>query len=344
MVVAGVLALALLYILGPFALPIAMGAVLAALLGPLYEKLLKLKFPRTLSGIAVTLSAGVLFVLPIALSIFLVAKTLISEVAAMSASSTPFDSKGIVPSLLNLPVLSGPLSWLERKFSLETASVSHGIETLLQSTAIRGAALLGDFLKQIPSLTLAALLVVLSTYFFLIDRAEISRFIDRNSFFSGPQTKRLKHTFIGLSRSVVLASVAAGLLQAVAFMIFGFAVSLENTLTVSMLVFLTSFIPLVGSSPVTIGVTLIQFIRGDTSTAIVLAIASVLVSVIDNLVRPMILKGGGKLHPLLAFLSALGGIQAMGFWGVFLGPVIAGLFITSAEIILTERASPSSQA
>lgn len=333
-VVGGILALALLYILGPFILPIAMGAILAALLGPLYERLLKLKVPGAAAGILVTLGAGVLFVLPIALSIFLVARTVIVEVSAMTTSPTQFSSRGFVPDLLNLPVFSGPLSWLERKFSLETASVSHSIEQLLQSTAIKAAALLGEFLKQIPSLTLYALLVILSLYFFLIDRNEISRFIDRNSFFSAPETGRLKDAFVGLSRSVVLASVAAGLIQAIVMMIFGLALSLDNTLMIAMLVFLASFIPLVGSSPVTVGVTIIQFIQGETSTAIALGVAALIVALVDNIVRPMILKGAGRLHPLLAFLAAMGGIQAMGFWGVFLGPVIAGLFVVTAEILL----------
>lgn len=337
-VVVGALGLVLLYILGEFVLPITMGAVLAALLGPVYERLLKWKVPGTLAGILVTLSAGVVFVLPVALSIFLVAKAVISEVGTMTTSPSQFSSHGIIPGLLNLPVLTGPLSWLERKFSLETASVSHGIEQLLQSVAIKSAALLGEFLKQIPSLTLAAVLVVLGLYFFLIDRIEISRFIDRNSFFTTQETRRLKNAFVGLSRSVVLASVAAGLVQAIIMLIFGLVLSLDHTLTIVMLVFLASFIPLVGSSPVTIGVTMIHFIQGDTSTAIALSIAAVIVALIDNIVRPLVLKGGGRLHPFLAFLAAMGGIQTMGFWGVFLGPVVAGLFVTTLEILL-ERPS-----
>ena len=47
------------------------------------------------------------------------------------------------------------------------------------------------------------------------------------------------------------------------------------------------------------------------------------VGMLDNAVRTYILNTDAKLHPLLALISVLGGLQAMGLWGMFIGPIIA---------------------
>ena len=44
---------------------------------------------------------------------------------------------------------------------------------------------------------------------------------------------------------------------------------------------------------------------------------------LDNVVRTYVLNSNTKLHPLLAFISVLGGLQTMGLWGMFVGPIVA---------------------
>jgi hypothetical protein len=43
-----------------------------------------------------------------------------------------------------------------------------------------------------------------------------------------------------------------------------------------------------------------------------------------------------KLHPLLAFVSVLGGIQVMGLWGIFIGPIVASCLHALIKIFNTE--------
>jgi predicted PurR-regulated permease PerM len=49
----------------------------------------------------------------------------------------------------------------------------------------------------------------------------------------------------------------------------------------------------------------------------------VVVGLLDNVIRTYVLNSNVKLHPLLAFISVLGGVQALGLWGVFVGPIVA---------------------
>jgi hypothetical protein len=64
--------------------------------------------------------------------------------------------------------------------------------------------------------------------------------------------------------------------------------------------------------------------NGQWWQAILLAVYGVaVVGMLDNVVRTYVLNSNTKLHPLLAFISVLGGLQAMGLWGVFIGPTVA---------------------
>ena len=63
-----------------------------------------------------------------------------------------------------------------------------------------------------------------------------------------------------------------------------------------------------------------------------------LIALVDSLVRPIFLRGSTNLHPLLAFVAAFGGLQVFGFMGVFLGPIIAGLFVAMVQVLKEEPA------
>jgi predicted PurR-regulated permease PerM len=57
------------------------------------------------------------------------------------------------------------------------------------------------------------------------------------------------------------------------------------------------------------------------------------VSTVDNIIKPLVLHGQSKLHPLLALLSVLWGVGALGPIGIFVGP-IAVAFLQAALTML----------
>jgi hypothetical protein len=56
------------------------------------------------------------------------------------------------------------------------------------------------------------------------------------------------------------------------------------------------------------------------------------VGILDNVVRAYVLNSDTKLHPLLAFISVLGGLQVLGLWGVFIGPIVASCLHALVQI------------
>jgi predicted PurR-regulated permease PerM len=85
--------------------------------------------------------------------------------------------------------------------------------------------------------------------------------------------------------------------------------------------------------PITLGVAVHQFALGNEKSGIVLGLAALMIGAADNLIRPIFLKGAANLHPLLAFVAAFGGLQTLGFLGVFLGPIVASLFIVTLKVL-----------
>ena len=52
----------------------------------------------------------------------------------------------------------------------------------------------------------------------------------------------------------------------------------------------------------------------------------------DNVVKPLLLRGSAKIHPLLGFLSIIGGVLAFGVFGFLIGPVVLSLVLSAIRI------------
>jgi predicted PurR-regulated permease PerM len=77
---------------------------------------------------------------------------------------------------------------------------------------------------------------------------------------------------------------------------------------------------------------------GNWGKAIILAAwGAGVISTADNIVRPIVLSRGVKLHTLLVFFSLLGGVRAFGMIGLFIGPIIVSVAMALLEILEEER-------
>jgi predicted PurR-regulated permease PerM len=74
------------------------------------------------------------------------------------------------------------------------------------------------------------------------------------------------------------------------------------------------------------------FVKG----IILLIFGFVVISMSDNIIRPMIIGGKVKLPTFFLLLSIIGGLDYFGFSGVILGPVLLAVFISFIEIYKRE--------
>jgi predicted PurR-regulated permease PerM len=95
-----------------------------------------------------------------------------------------------------------------------------------------------------------------------------------------------------------------------------------------------SMIPVVGPPIVWVPASVAMALAGAWGKAIVIAAFGVgVIGLADNVIRPWIISGRVQLHPLLVFLSLLGGTSAFGFLGLFVGPAVLSVTIVILEVL-----------
>ncbi|MEM7473781.1 MAG: AI-2E family transporter, partial [Planctomycetota bacterium] len=144
--------------------------------------------------------------------------------------------------------------------------------------------------------------------------------------------------FDRISRAVVLATLLSAIAQGLTAGL-GYAVAGMGFL--ALLIMLTTafaMVPFVGPAVIWLPVCLYIGIYEERYLAAgLLALWGVLVvGTIDNLVKAVVLHGQSQLHPLLALLSVLGGVQALGPIGIVVGPMVVAMLQTLLGILQRE--------
>lgn len=180
-------------------------------------------------------------------------------------------------------------------------------------------------LQSILGIVVGLFILVIALYYFLADGPTMVEAVMAVS----PLDRRYEHEllqrFAQVSRAVVVATLLTALVQG-ALAGIGYNFALPPGAPIFLLTALTtvsSLIPIFGAFAVWACVCIAVYARGNPVAAVILAVyCTLVVSLIDNIMKPLILHGQSKLHPLLALLSILGGIQAFGPVGILVGPML----------------------
>ncbi len=336
----GLLLVLFVWVCFPLITPVAMGGVFALLFYPWFEKLEERRVPSALAAAMITLSFTLLVLLPISILIVTAMKAGVEEFKDLQAQWQAIPSVGAsagaddswMSQLAHHPRVLAFVRQVSRFFPVQAEELVATTADALKVIGMKVGQWLGTAASRIPGMALALVVAIVSLYFFLVDGKRLALFVRRNSFFSPGQTVELMGNLSTMARSVVLASVASGIAQSLIMLIGLLIAGVTNPGMIGFLVFLGSFLPLVGSAPVTLTVVLMALLEGNSRSALILAIFAALTSVADNFVRPAVLKGGANMHPLMAFVSAFGGLQLFGLSGLFLGPIVAGLFMAVVRL------------
>ena len=225
-------------------------------------------------------------------------------------------------------------SWAGRYVDLSSFDLRGALlpwlEQISRSLLSRGAWAAGNIISFV-----ADAVITLFTLFFLFRegrsmRGHAETFLPLNA----AQVERL---FTGLSNSIVAnvygclaVGVAQGTLASLAFWVLG----LPSPLLWGLVTALFSLVPIIGSAAVWGPAVIILAIGGHWWKALILLIwGAVVVGQIDTLIRPYVISGRVKLHTLLIFFALLGGVEAFGVMGLFIGPVVLSVTLVVLEML-----------
>jgi predicted PurR-regulated permease PerM len=190
----------------------------------------------------------------------------------------------------------------------------------------------------VVGLVIGGAILIVCVYFFLYEGAEIVKSVMALSPLDDRYEQELLLEFDRVTRAVVLATVLSALTQGLTAGIGYYFAGLPNLILLIMLTSVFAMVPFVGPAIVWVPACLyLAFFKDSVGAAIGLAVYGVLiVGTVDNLVKAVVLHGQSQLHPLLALLSVLGGVQALGPIGIVIGPMAVVLLQTSLGILQRE--------
>jgi predicted PurR-regulated permease PerM len=206
-----------------------------------------------------------------------------------------------------------------------------GVRQFIAPLALRTTQFLGR--------TLVSLMVmILATYYFFADGAAMLESLLRLSPLQTVQTQALFDQFDGVTRAVVTATLLSALIQGLLAGIGYYVAGLNSVFLLTALSMLLTLVPFVGAALVWAPASLWLFaIEGRATAAALLAVYCLAVGVaVDNVVKPWVLHGRSNLHPLLALLSVIGGIQALGPIGILVGPMVVAFLQTLLNMVHAE--------
>lgn len=153
-----------------------------------------------------------------------------------------------------------------------------------------------------------------------------------------PFSQRNKERLSKQAKDVVVSTIYGGVAVALAQGIVGtlgfISVGLSSPALWGLATAITSFIPFIGSHIVWVPICLYLLVTGHILKAAILAAFGVLgIGLVDNVIRPLFIRGRARLSFLLTFFAVLGGIQAFGLIGIIVGPLIMALFISLIDIV-----------
>lgn len=331
LLIAILLAIPIYEIAAPFLMPIFLGAVLAMISRPLYLKLSGFFHKRNrLSGLLATLIIVLIVVAPTFAILWFASKeaiTFIQDGKIIDSIQSWFHG-GAAPIWF-----TKMLDWLSLHTHIDRSQIADSMTNFAKSAGITISKLLGSWLAALPQLLLGIFITIISTYYLFVDGDKAASFVSEITPLTKSQQSSIYNTFEGMCRAVVIGTIATaaiqGLLIGFGFLIFGVPQALLFTIVAAFM----AMVPFVGASPVWIGGAIYLLIDHHTFSGIGLAIFGILISLMDNIIKPWIMSGKSNLHPLLVLISVIGGIGAFGLTGVFLGPVLMGVFVSVLRIV-----------
>lgn len=336
----GLLALliAVIWIISPFLPSIIIGAVIATGFYPIHNQILKLVKKRTIASIiSFILILGIVlapitwfasYITDQAIDIYSYVETHVSD-AFLNVHLIP-DKIGhsFIGKYIDEASEFAPVK-IEDVIGFATSIVKNVSQFLVNQTT--------SFAKSLSVLAFHLFVLLLSTFFFLRDGDKVIHEF-KELIPVAPKYRQIIFNKLGaMSRGILYgifgAAMAQGLLGGIGFALAG----INNAAFWGTIMAFFAIVPYVGSTIIWVPAAIILFVTGHWVAGVFLVLWGLfVVGTIDNFIKPIVIGESAQIHPLLSFLTILGGIFTMGLPGLIIAPYLLSLALTFLHIYKLE--------
>lgn len=212
----------------------------------------------------------------------------------------------------------------------------HVTDVLLSSAKFAGnyaASQAGTITKNIFLTVLNIGLITFLTFIFLKDGHKIYEFIYQIAPIEEKNKKQIARRINETLGAVIRGQLVTALVQAIVAGIVFWALGIPAPLFFGILTFIMAMVPVVGASTVWFPLVIYLItIDAKVKAAVLFLFGALVISLIDNILKPALIGEKTKLPYVLLFFGILGGIKLYGLMGIFVAPVMLSLFFVLVKI------------
>jgi predicted PurR-regulated permease PerM len=219
---------------------------------------------------------------------------------------------------------------------------STGISIALQSPISQVAEQLGGYLGEHATSILGAglhaflgfLLLVFVLYYLLKDGRAFVGWLRGMTPLAPDIREELFASINDMAWAVLKGHILVAIVQGFVAGLSLILVGIPEALLLTVAMMLLAIVPLVGVAPVLGGAAVYLLLNGRLpAAAFVVVWGLTAVALTDDYLRAWIIDRESKMHPAVVFVGVLGGTYLLGPVGLFVGPILAGLFRTGVEVL-----------
>ena len=295
------------FLVKPIATSIITGLILAYTFYPAYKKIFSFVKEKTISAIIVISLVVFLIFVPLWFLLPIIVKQVFDIYLMIQKLDLTGFIKIIFPSLTK--TLSQDFLLSLNKFISEMASKIFSDLT--------------NLLFDIPSLALKGVVTLFIFFFAMRDADIIEGYLKSLSPFSKKTNSELVRTFKEITDSLLYSTVIVGILQGILTGLGLYLFQIKNVLVLSVIAIILAIIPVLGAWLVWLPASIYLLISGKTFLGIGLFLyGAIIVSFVDNIVRPYIVATKTKISPAVVLIGIIGGLVVFGILGLVIGPLI----------------------
>ena len=321
--------LVMVVILKSFLMTIVAAAVLSGLLRPVYLRLLRLMRGHALAASGATVLLTLIVIVGPLIGI---AGLVVSQAAGITENVRPIVERSINSPSYQEQKLRGLPGYERYLRPYRTQILTKAGEVVKSAGGFLMSSLSSGTLSTV-GLIFDFFIALYAMFFFLIDGPKMMREILDHLPLRAEEKILLTDRFLSVTRATVKGTLVIGVIQGTLSGLAFWVAGIPNVAFWTVLMVVLSIIPLIGGALIWVPACIVLLATGQVGTAIGLALfCSLIVGSVDNLLRPWLVGRDTRLHDLIILFSTLGGLLVIGPLGFIVGPVLAGLFVTSWQI------------
>jgi len=330
-----------LLVIFPFLTSIITGAILAFLFNPFYKWMqARIKY----KGVAAFITA-VIIILLVTIPAVLLFKNVTQETHYLyiRAKQQVFSGELIETRCYDDTFICRTMTDVNSVLREET--VRDYLVELLNDVLAFVTKKVSSIVFSLPKIILHLLVVLFTTYYALKDGEELAKRAAKVAPLKVHHQDQIIKQFADVTHAVIYGSFVVALVQgtlgAFGFWLFG----IKSFLWWAIVMTFFALIPFIGTwvvwFPASLFLGLSGYLQGETGLIWrgigLFFFGLFIISTVDNILKPIIVAGRARVHPLLILIGILGGLFAFGLIGLLLGPLVLALFQTLLEIYEKER-------